>query len=227
MQHYSDTYGLTYQCVARMKQRGYDLGNPKKLLKQIEDQPGGNKPDLTVLRAIVNGDSSTLQDEPEPSAPSEPPSTQSDAVEGDPPPEAEAVQFSMAVAGGLMDELARLKSETLKSYRLYLAELRPADRMTRNKIWLANVAALRQLAKEAPKAERDAKNVLLVGDVDATWSRTLKEFKSSLESLGRRISTLPLFAELDPIDVEQVVAKEVVVILEHLESGSHLKTATT
>lgn len=235
IRHYANLYGIRYQTLQRARNRGYDLSKPEKLLKSFEDQPGGNKTDLTLLRKIVNGE---LTDADEPpviknlkdgkkskvaAAVAPPPQlddddmqTLSDGVEEN------AAQVSMALAGGLMEELARLKQETMKSYRLYVAELRPADRMTRQKIWLANVAALRQLAKEAPKAERDARNVLVVADVESAWSRSFKEFKTSAEALGRRVSTLPLFAGLDPVDVEQAIGKEVVTILSHLESGSWL-----
>lgn len=209
MQFYATAYGIPVKTIQKARMRKWPLDDPKKLLKTFEDAPGP-KTQLVLLRKIVNGDTAELQE----------PTPQSDDA-GETVDEIS--QVSMALAGGLMEELARLKKETLASYRMYIAEQRPADRHLRNKIWLANVAALRQLAKEAPKAERDAKNVLVVADVESAWSRSFKEFKTSLESLGRRVSTLPLFAKLDPIDVEEVISKEAVVILSHLESGSWLK----
>lgn len=200
---YAELYAIPYATIANCYNRKWPLDDPKELLARFEKAPGP-KTNLTVLRDIVNaGPQSSPSVEPE--------------------TETEIIQLSMALAGGLMDELDRLKKETASSYKLYIAEQRPADRMARQKIWLANSAALRQLAKEAPKAEREAKNVLVVSDVESTWSRALKEFKTSIESLGRRVSTLALFSALDPIDVEEAISKETVVILTHLEAGGWIK----
>lgn len=216
---YAPLYGLPSGTVANAYRRKWPLDDPSKLLELMEKAPGP-KSDLTTLRKIVNGDVEQLASSPslfEPDGKLKP--STAGVIE-------DTIQFSMAIAGGLMSELERLKKETFKSYQLYVAELRPADKILRNKIWLANVAALRQMAKEAPKAERDAGNVLAVSDVESTWSRAFKECKTALESLGRRVSTSVLFAALDPIDVEQVINKEVVTVLSHLESGGSLRKKT-
>lgn len=215
IQWYADTYRIPVVTVWKARKRGWPLDDPPTLLKKFEDAPGP-KTTLDALRAIVNGDTKTLQRRQREAAESE---SKDEDLPGE---DADEVQTSMAIAGGLMQELARLKKETADSYRLYAAEKLPADRHLRNKVYLANLAALRQLAKEAPKADREARNVLLVADVEATWSRSFKECKTSLESLGRRVSTLALFAKLDPVDVELAINKEVVTILSQLESGSWL-----
>ena len=200
---YAELYGIPLGTIQHAYSRKWPLDDPLELLKKFEKAPGP-KTNLDTLRSIVNG---TVKDNPLPPV---------DLEE-------DAAMMSMALAGGLTQELARLKAECAQSHRAYLAEQRPADKLTRQKVWLANVAALRQLAKEAPKAERDAKNVLLISDVESTWTRSLKECKTSLESLARRVSTNILFAKLDPVEVEEVIQKEVAGILSHLERGSWLE----
>lgn len=224
--YYVTLYGLPEGTIQNFSKRRWPLDNPKKLLQLMTNAPGPKRKNWGHLPRIVDGTLGqaetrelTSQEEQEADLKKKDPPPPADET----PPEEESAQLSMALAGGLMEELSRLKIETAKSHRLYLAETKPSDKITRQRVWLLNVAALRQLAKEAPKAERDAKNVLVVSDVEATWSRAFSEFRNSAESLGRRVSTLALFAGLDPIDVEQAIAKETTTMLEHLESASHLK----
>lgn len=199
---YSKLYGISDQTLFRARKRGWNLDDPKDLLEKLM-AANGPKPPLDKLRAIVNGKTVPLKAVPmkETIAPA-------------------VLTDVMAFGSGLRHELNRLQEETMESYRAYMRETRAGEKMILQKIYLNNVAALRMLAKEAPKADREAGNVLVVADVEATWQRGMKEFKSTLETLGRRLATAALFHSLNPVDVEQLVNQEVATVLAALETAT-------
>jgi hypothetical protein len=180
----------------------------------------GKKTNLQALINIVNGQQgpsgksrgSSRNDQ------NPPPNT--------PPGQTESEDVAHDLLSGLQAELKRLEAETAQSYANYQAEKLPADKLVKQKLYLANVNALRALAKDAPKADRDAKNSLPIADVESAWSRSVKEFRSECEGMPRRFATNPLFKKLDPVDVEELAMKEVQQILSHLETGAWFQNET-
>lgn len=215
---YSDTYKIPFQTIRNAHKRGWPLDDPAGLLAKMMASKG-KKTNLQGLINLVNGQSGpsgksrgSSQNAQNPPAGVAPGQTKSEDVEH-------------SLLGGLQAELKRLETETAQSYANYQAELLPAEKLVKQKLYLANVNALRALAKDAPKADRDAKNSLPIDDVDSAWSRSVKEFRSECEAMPRRVATNPMFKKIDPVDVEELVMKEVQLILTHLETGSWLRDA--
>ena len=138
--YYVTLYGLPEGTIQNFAKRRWPLDNPKKLLELMVKAPGPKRKEWGHLPKIVDGTLSKVK--PPKSIPSEEQEADVQDEEQDPTPE-DAAQLSMALAGGLMQELARLKSETAKSHRLYIAEKKPSDKIIRQRVWLLNVAALR------------------------------------------------------------------------------------
>lgn len=213
---YVTEYGMPLQTIRNYVKRKWPLDDPQALFLRISGNKR-KKPPLQKLLNIVNGQSGPST--PSPRSSRITPKPKADVPPVDPPP-----QVIGELKAGLADELKRLEMECAQSYANYANAAEAGDKILLQKVYLANVNALRALAKDAPKADRDAKNVVPVTEVDSTWSRALKEFKSAIEMLGRRLSTSPVLKgkDIDPVDVEETVNKEVFMILERLESGSWL-----
>jgi hypothetical protein len=216
---YHETYGIPLQTVINARNRGWPLDNPERLLRKYEALTG-KKPPLDALRAIVNGTPGARIGQRGSSRNDPPPKTESPPA---PPPSGEP-RSTKDIVFGLQAELERLQEETARSYKDYTDEKQPGDKIAKQKIYLANVNALRALAKDAPKADEANRNSVSISDVDSTWARALKEFRSQLEALPRRVSTSPLFRGVDPVDVELLVRGETDKLLAHLETGSWLKS---
>jgi hypothetical protein len=216
---YSREYGWPLQTVKNARNRRWPLDDPQELLVKVM-AGRGKKPPMQKLINLANGQkgpaASPRARQNASASQSEPPAP--------PPGTTPSEDVAHDLLSGLAAELKRLETETAQSYANYVAELLPAEKLVKQTIYIKNVNALRQLAKDAPKADRDAKNTLPIGDVDSAWSRSFKEFRSSLEAMGRRLATNPLFKKLDPVDVEELVNKETGEIIAHLETGSWLKT---
>lgn len=212
---YSREYQLPVQTVKNMRKRDWPLDDPKALLAKIM-ATNRRKPPIQQLINIVNG---------QPGAPTG--TRGSSQSSQNPPPESPSGQTKSedvehALITGLQAELKRLEAETAQSYANYQAELLPAEKLVKQKLYLANVTALTRLAKDAPKADREASKTLPVSDVESAWSRSIKEFRSECEALPRRLATNSLFKKVDPVDVEELLMQEVQLILTHLETGSFL-----
>jgi hypothetical protein len=220
LREYMELYGWPLQTVRNACDRGWPIDDPPELLKKVMASKGKKAP-IQKLLNIVNGQPGvpTVDRGQRGNAQNAPASKQPP-----PPPPRDPSAVGELLFSGLAAELKRLEDETAASYAKYVAEQQPGEKMALQKIYLANVNALRQLAKDAPKADAGAKKVLPISDVDSAWSRSLKEFRSALESMPRRVATQPLFKKLDPVDVEQLVNKEVSEILAHLETGSWLRS---
>jgi hypothetical protein len=216
---YSDTYGIPFQTIRNAQKRGWPLDNPAELLRHMMASKG-KKTNLQGLINIVNGQQGPSKKSPGSSRNDQnpPPYT--------PPGQTESEDVAHDLLSGLQAELKRLEAETAQSYANYQAEKLPADKLVKQKLYLANVNALRALAKDAPKADRDAKNSLPIADVESAWSRSVKEFRSECEGMPRRFATNPLFKKLDPVDVEELAMKEVQQILSHLETGAWFQNET-
>src|SRR5438045_3272210 len=119
LEWYANLYGLPLGTMQNAKKRGWPIKDPQKLLEKMLKAPG-KKPPLTILESIVNGEAK------------EPETTETET-------EDTSFDESMVLRSGLLHELKRLQEETMKSYRAYLAEKRPGDRLTRQKIYLNNV----------------------------------------------------------------------------------------
>lgn len=216
---YTRAYGWPLSTVKNARNRRWPLDDPQELLAKVMAGRGRKPPMQTLINLANNQTGPTKRPGSAQSAPKKPAD-----VPPPPPPSSGSGDVPHDLRSGLAAELKRLETETAQSYANYLAETLPAEKLVKQVIYLKNVNALRALAKDAPKADRDAKNTLPIGDVDAAWSRSLKECRSSLEALGRRLATNPLFKKIDPVDVEELVDKEVREILAHLEAGSWLKS---
>lgn len=216
---YTRHYGWSLSTVRNARARRWPLDDPQELLTKVMASRG-KKPPLQILINLAN-----KQTGPATSRGSrQRVSKTADNVPPPPPPSSVPSDVPHALLSGLAAELKRLEAETAQSYANYQAELIPAEKLVKQALYLKNVGALRALAKDAPKADRDAKNTLPVGEVDSAWSRSVKEFRSALEAMPRRVATNPIFKKIDPVDVEELVMKEVQTILSHLETGSWLKT---
>ncbi len=211
---YVKNYGLPISTVQNYRRRGWNLDDPKALLEKIM-KAHGKKPPLQALLNLVNGQQgpSTVKRGQSRNAPKPP-----DDVPPPPPP-----TEGSGIKQGLRAELDRLEKETAESYEKYrFAPEGTADKLVAQKLYLANVNALRALAKDAPKADKDAKNLVPVAEVDSVWSRSLKEFRSAAEALPRREATKPLYRKLDPVEVELSLRGEVSEMIARLEAGSWL-----
>ena len=133
------------------------------------------------------------------------------------------IPFTGKLNAGLSSELKRLQDECARSFREFQDEPSPIQRVALQKIYLAYVAAMRQLAKPASAAELEAKNLIAVAEVEATWTRALQEFRTSLEAIPRRVATHALFKKLDLVDVEELLRNEVNAVLTRLESGAWMR----
>jgi hypothetical protein len=106
-----------------------------------------------------------------------------------------------------------------KAHQRYASEKDPAAAAPLFQAYLRVVAAVTALSKAAPKSDIETGNAIPASEVDATWSRHVKEWRTMLENLPRRAAMSPLFKRLDPVDVEQLLDKEVAQILVHLEAS--------
>lgn len=114
-------------------------------------------------------------------------------------------------------ELARLRKEVDLAHQSYKARIDdPAEAYPYLTNYLKLIATLTSLAKVQPKADLDAKSVLLKSDVEATWLRWMVEARSILESVPRRLATLPIFHGLDPILIEEACDKEIELVIARL-----------
>jgi hypothetical protein len=135
-----------------------------------------------------------------------------------PPPTNVAQQIESTLGA----ELRKLKTECGKAHHRYTSEKDPILAQVHVKQWMQLSSQVTAMAKVQPKADTEAGSVLKASDVEQTWSRSMTEFRKTLESMSRRISTNALFARLDPIDVEEVVNKEVAAALTQLSHGGWL-----
>ncbi len=199
----AERYGFPPRTLINMKQRGWNIYDPVALWDAIMKSGHATKRRRCSLDKLAElaGKTQELDQQVTENQESE----------------------SLALTSGIMAELRRLKREVQRAYNEYTRERRPGDKLLRQREYLNLIKELRLLAKEAPKAEREAGNVLTIGDVDATWRRALIEFKNAIELLGRRIATNPLFAKLNPVDVEQEVNKETTTILARLQTAGEIQ----
>ncbi|MEY2538801.1 MAG: hypothetical protein QOG67_2541 [Verrucomicrobiota bacterium] len=131
-----------------------------------------------------------------------------------PPPSRPAnVNVAQQIESTLGSELRKLKTECGKAHHRYTSEKDPIIAQVHLKQWMQLSSQVTAMAKVAPKADTEAGAVLKASEVEATWSRTIKEWKSALEELPRRVSTRPPFDKLDPVDVEEALKCEVVIFL--------------
>lgn len=205
--YYVREYKLTHAILVNAHKRGINLDSPKKLLAYLLKRKTSRLCDLSRLQEVATGQRS----KPRPASPA---AASAEETPLDP---------NAPLKVGLARQVALLEKEVEESHAAYRKETLPFEKLSLQKIYLANVSALRQLAKVQPDADSASGRVLPVDDVDSAWSRSLKEFRSTLEAMPRRIASSPLFKKLDPVDVEELVSKEVTAILTHLETGSWLK----
>jgi len=97
-----------------------------------------------------------------------------------------------ALVRGLRGEIERLEEECITNYELYQAATRsdppqPVLLQTYHKLWMDSQDALRKMRKDTPKSEQDDKRALDREDVVGAQTRALKEFKTRLEMLPRRM----------------------------------------
>jgi hypothetical protein len=129
-----------------------------------------------------------------------------------PQPQRSAVQ----IVSSLVRELERLERQCDEVGRELDREESPSLRLQLAKLRQQYSANLARLIRPAINAEVQQGLLLMKSDVDATWSRTILEFRKTLEQIPRRLATHTLFHALDPVDVEQVIKKEVDTVLAQL-----------
>jgi hypothetical protein len=145
--------------------------------------------------------------------------TKTKAPKANPTP---TVAITHQLEQSLSTELRRLKGAAGKAHQRYTSEKDPLMAEVYLQQWLKISRDVANMVKVAPKADQEAGDSLKRSDMEQVWSRSIIEFRKTLESMSRRISTNPLFARLDPIDVEEVINKEVVAALTRLSAGSWL-----
>jgi hypothetical protein len=90
---------------------------------------------------------------------------------------------------------------------------------SRLKIVTDLISKLQALTKIAPELEQQSKNVLMRVEVEQTWGRFLKELRSQLDALPRRVALHPMFKKIDPVAVEKLLNEERNRVLMVLSSG--------
>jgi hypothetical protein len=131
--------------------------------------------------------------------------------------------LAMKVEDSLNNEFRHLKSKLGAARHQWESE---RDDIQKRIYWgnyQSLLDAVTKLAKVAPKSDIEQQQALPIAQVEATWARALKEFRTTLEALPRRLVTQSIFRKCDPIEVEQVVETEVNAILARLEAGGWLK----
>jgi hypothetical protein len=212
--------------------RKWPLDNPEKLLEKILSANfRGVKPNLSKLEAIVDEKRASRahhtrtkpKTRPAPAQAVEEPVSEDSTP---PPPEPAAQQDVSTLEKGVQAELKRMQDECAKAYLSYTRASRPLDKLALHKVWVELVKSMRELAKAAPDAEREARTVVPVADVEEVWTRAFQEARAALENLPRRIATNKIFAPhpgLDPVDVEAVIRAECDGVVAFLEKGSWLR----
>lgn len=189
---FAELYGLPLGTIANCRRRKWPLNDPQELLRRFMDSPG-KKPDLRKLEELACG-----------------------GVEE----RIKAREFKAEPdAPHLLQELENLRAETRRSYRDFEEELSVTRRVQLHKVYLANLKALSALIPLAIKAEEEAGRLVSTAGVVQAWTRSMGEFRTTLEQLARRVATDSLFSKLDPVDVEQVITKHVMAALVLLQGG--------
>lgn len=246
LQWYEQAYGLPGGTISQYYRRGWPLDEPEKLLEKILNTVHGPKSDISVLQALVDGKNErkkhftrnaggangrTTKAKAAPKPPERTKAALQLVDEEDDAPEDSTKEQEPdleKLQPGVAEELKRMQRECTIAYRDYKRATRPLDKLALHKVWVALVKSMRELAKDAPTAEREAKTVVEVVDVDSVWTRTFQEVRTIMENLPRRISTNKIFAPmrdhgLDLVDVEAVVRAESDKVVELLQIGSWLE----
>jgi hypothetical protein len=117
-------------------------------------------------------------------------------------------------------EVRRLKAEVDDAYKRYKREPDPMMARPLMQNWLKLSSQLASLAKAAPKADLDASQVLVKSDVEAAWTRSVGEFRNTMEQIPRRVAVHSIFKGLDPVDVELTIRREIDVAIHQLYKNS-------
>jgi hypothetical protein len=204
--HYSALYEIPYATIKKYHGKSYPLDDPKALLEKLMAQTAPNRTNIVRLKQIVDqGHTRRVLPKRKSVPTAEPPED-----EEPPEPKNDAVGDAME---GLQREMHRLKVETDEAYRAYRKENDPILKSSWWKTWKEMLDQWGKLAKLAPEAEREAGTMAKAADIEATWSRTVKEIRTSLESMKRRMSAHATFKALNPVDVELAIESEVIKVM--------------
>lgn len=132
--------------------------------------------------------------------------------------QAEQPESALQLVSSLVEELTRLKEQCAEVGRELSQEQSPSARLQLQKLRQQYTTNLARLIKPAMAAEERKGLLVMKSDVDAVWSRTITEMRSTLEQIPRRVATDPLFAALDPVDVANIIQHEVNVALAQLSN---------
>lgn len=232
--HYCKVYNVPTGTLQRWYDKNYPLDSPKSLLRTLQEQKGTKSADLTTLsslahltlvpgpRAVEQGlkpklpkelDDAVTAYEEETTNKTKPrtPSSTSNSTPDD-------IDSTLT---GFHRELARLQAETDQVYRDYKASKDPIARKAYWDIWNKMLEQWGKLAKIAPDAEREAGSLIKVSDVESAWSRTCKEFRTTLETIPRRIALHPVFSACDRVAAEQTLMMEINQAMTGFEAGGY------
>lgn len=192
IQWYSETYKIPLQTIINAHKRHWPLDDPAALYEKLLNAPG-KRPDLRGLEAHLGiGQRKSKAKAPPVDEPEH--------------------------HAGLKHEFERLTEECRRSFAEFRAEPSPSARISLQKIYLANVQALRQLAPVVTASEVEAKALISAADVEATWTRALQELKSELEQIAPRCARAP-WAASEPVLVQESIKYEIDVALAHLSNS--------
>lgn len=214
LEHYCQLYEIPFTTILSWYRKNLALDDPEKLLQEVLAMKAKKPTNLTKLNELAKGP--LKKPTPPPKAPAPSVSATPPASSAPPPPGGSHDAAETALEG-FQRELERLKNESDVAYRSYQAEEDPLLKTAWWKMWKDMLDAWGKLAKLAPDAEREAGNVMRVGDVESIWARATQEVRVVLDSHARRMSMHATFRSLDPVDVEQTILadlKQVMTIME-------------
>jgi hypothetical protein len=204
-QHYANLYRVPYGTANKWRRRGYNMDDPKVLLKEV------------MAQKTITADIKTLREMADSLAK---PTSTDEQVES--APETEFKPKS----SGLLGQLEILEHEANKAYGNYRRARKPLDKQDYFNVWQSILAEMRQVSKVAPQAEAEAGTVLRVEEVEAVWSRAFGEIAATLNAIPRRVATNPKLQAISPVLLEQVVMDEMVRVTKMLGTGEIIRKST-
>lgn len=215
LEHYSTLFEVPHSIVVKWYRKKLSLDEPKVLLEELSKIKMRKPLNLKRINELAKMTSNDRKKAPPPKAEAAPlPPALEAAVAA---VEAEAGAPLQGAITAFQRELGRLQDEVDLAYRNYKAEPDALLKQAYWKTWKDMLDAFGKLAKLAPDAEAAAGNMIQVSEAESIWARSTKEARVLLDSFARRISTLPLFRVLNPVDVEQLLGAELNKVMAILE----------
>jgi hypothetical protein len=130
---------------------------------------------------------------------------------------------ALATVGALGRELKRLSLQLEQTAAEIAKTDEPSRRIALEKLNQQRSANFSRLVKSALAAEEKLGLLIEKSQVDAVWSRMMLEFRKTIEQIPRRVAMHKTFADIDPVDVEEVMTTEIRDALTALSKGGFIK----